>query len=265
MSPPRANREPSDPSERLRQLKTELAQQETTLSLIGKQRDELKTDIDDLQKNVDDVKKALADYGAGFKQIESSLQGLQYFFDQKSKMVLAAIGEKREAIHDRIHEYDAETGRMREQLRETAEALAAARNASEEADANQAQRQSEYDKANGYLAAVQDKLKQLDALRGDITKADDATDVASMYFLTLEFKHILEHTQIATQHQLAAKLKEELSELEAAKEHARARKAAWNSLQDDYANQKSALDARVANRRQKLLDTIHALYPVAAH
>src|SRR5262249_37591120 len=98
MSPSRSANDLIDPSERLRQLKLELTQQEAKLSHIGKQRDELKTDIDDLEKTVNEVKQTLTDYGNGWKQLETTLQGLQYFFDQKNKMVTAAIGDKREPI-----------------------------------------------------------------------------------------------------------------------------------------------------------------------
>jgi chromosome segregation ATPase len=259
-----ATTETVDPSERLRQLQAELEHQELRLTHVGKQRDELKVDIADLSKNVDDVKATLTSYGAEVQQLEATLHGLQYFYDQKTKMVMAAIGEKKEPIDLTIREYDHETGQLRERLQELATMLRAAQGESEKADAIQAQKQRDYDHVKAYKTKTEDQLKQLDALRGDITTADDATDVASMYFLVLEFKHVLEHTRIVSQHHLAQQLKEELSELEAAKEAARARKAAADDLTAEYTSHQQALASRVADRRQKLLDVIHTLYPVQA-
>jgi len=104
----------------------------------------------------------------------------------------------------------------------------------------------------------------MDSLRTAITKADDATDVASMYFEVLEFHNVLSKTEIVSQHELALDLKQKLGELEAAKEHARMKSAAMNNLQTEYTTQQTKLQNKISGRRQGLLASIQALYPVPA-
>jgi chaperonin cofactor prefoldin len=251
-----------DPSERLKQLQIELAQQEAKLGHIGKQRDELKADIDDLAKTVDEVKTTLSEYGSEVKDLETKLHGLQYFYDQKHKMVMAAIGDKKDPIDDRIREFDHETERMGERLEELQEMRDAARDESERADTFQREKQADYDAVKEYKTGTENRLTEMDALRTAITQADEKNDVASMYFLVLEFSWVLEHTRILSQHHLAHDLKEELGELEAAKEDARSKKAAWDNLKTEYDAHKATLDARVASRRQHLLDAVQAMCPV---
>lgn len=251
-----------DPAERLKQLQIELAQQEAKLGHIGKQRDELKADIDDLAKTVDEVKTTLSDYGGEVKDLETRLHGLQYFYDQKHKMVMAAIGEKRDLIDDRIRQFDHETDRIGERLEQLRDMRDTAQQDSERADAFQQEKQADYDAVKEYKTATENRLAEMETLKASITQADEKNDIGSMYFLILEFRWVLEHTRILSQNHLAHDLKEELSELEAAKEDARTKKAAWDNLKAEYDAHKATLDARVAARRQHLLDLIHVICPV---
>ena len=252
----------TDPNERLKQLQIELSQQQSRRDHIAKELDELQADITDLQNTVNEVQTTLTDYGNGIKGMQTELHSLQYFYEQKTKMVAAAIGEKKDPIDDAIQTFDRDTDRMEDHLEELGRRRDAAHTEFLKADAIQVDREAEYDAVKNYKQDTDAKLNDLKALRTAITQADDATDVATMYFLILEFKEVLEHTRLVSQHQLAHDLKEKLSLLEAAKEEARTKKSAWNELQTNYDAHKKTLDQRESGRRTNLLAAIQAMYPV---
>jgi chromosome segregation ATPase len=252
----------TDPNERLKQLQIDLGQQQSRRDHIAKELDELQADITDLQNTVNEVHTTLTDYGNGLKGMQTDLHSLQYFYEQKAKMVAAAIGDKKDPIDDAIQSFDRETEKMEDHLSELGRRRDAAQDEFAKADAIQADRQADYDAAKNYKQDTEARLTDLKALRTSITTADDATDVATMYFLTLEFKEVLKDTRLVSQHQLAHDLKEKLSLLEAAKEEARNKKSAWNELQTTYDAHNATLQTRVAGRRANLLAAIQAMYPV---
>jgi hypothetical protein len=256
--------EPPDPNERLTQLQIELKQNQDRQSDLGKQADELQADINDLQQGVGDVKATLTSYGGQVKGMETDLHSLQYFYDQKHKMIIAAIGDKKGPIDDLIREFDYETSRMEERLTELNEGLAEAQQESQKAAAVQTGKQNEYNAVKAYPQNTQTQLTDLDALRTSITQDDTATDIASMYFHVLEFQNELSTTHIVSQHQLALELKQKLGELEQAKEHARLKNAEANRLQTESNTHQATLTARKTGRRQTLLGLIQAMFPVPA-
>jgi len=261
---PHRGSEPPDPNERLTQLKIELQQHQDRLDDLGKQKDELQADVNDLEKTVAEVKSTLTDYGGQVKGLETNLHSLQYFYDQKHKMIIAAIGDKKGPIDELIREFDYETSRMQDRLAELDDKLSMAQQESQRAATAQNAKQADYDAVKAYTQNTQAKLSDLDTLRTAITQDDTATDIASMYFHVLEFQDVLSRTNILSQHQLALELRQTLGELEQAKEHARVKSAEANRLQTEYNAQQATLSARVAGRRQTLLGLIQAMYPVPA-
>jgi septal ring factor EnvC (AmiA/AmiB activator) len=250
-----------DPNERLAQLKVELKQQQDRLNHLGKQTEGLQTDIDDLEKTVGEVKTTVADYGSEVKDLETKLHELNYFYQLKHRMIMAAIGDEKEPIDELIREFDRELERMQDRLTELGKLRAAARGESEEADRIQAEEQAEYDQVKGYKQSTENGLEELAGLRGDITSADDANDAASMYFLVLEFQNILRQTHILSQHHLAQELKQKLGDLESAKENARAKKAHWDHLATEYDAHEGTLKIKRESRRQHLLGAVQAMFP----
>jgi DNA repair exonuclease SbcCD ATPase subunit len=177
-------------------------------------------------------------------------------------MILAAIGDKKGPIDDVIRDFDNELDRMQERLLELNERQNAVQEESNEAGAVQTARQREYDDVNNKQQSITNKLSEMETLRADITKADDTTDVASMYFLTLEFHSQLRETHIMSQHELSMELRQKLGELEAAKENARAKSAALSAAQAEYTSHKTELDNRRKERRTKLLAEVENMFPV---
>jgi chromosome segregation ATPase len=253
-----------DPSERLKQLQAELNQHNSHIDHLSKQRDVLQTDISGLSTTVEQVKTTVTNYGTGLKDLHNRLQALEYFYHQKSKMVLAAIGERKSLIDDLIRGYDDELARMDDRLHELDERQKAALAESTHVANVNDERQHEYDLATDLQQDLTTKLTEMEALRADITTADDTTDAASMYFLTLEFHSRMRNTKILSQHELSLELRQKLGELEAAKERARAKTAALSTAQAEYMAYKAELDAKRADRRANLLAEIKTLFPVPA-
>ncbi len=258
------NQEPPDPSQRLQQLQTELADQQRRLDHINKQTQALQSDITDLEASVAEVKSTLTAYGSQLQSLETQFQGLQYFYDQKHKMIMAAIGDRRMPIDNLVGEYDLETAESEERLEELSQRLAAAQRASDEAGANQTAKQASYDSAKGYAQDVQNKLSDLATLRTQITQADNTTDTASMYFLVLEFQNTLHGTDIVSQHQLAQQLKHALGELEEAREQARIKSAELGHIQNEHDAQQDVVSGRKQNRRTQLLAEVQKMFPAPA-
>lgn len=256
--------EPLDPVERLSQLKIELTHQQAKQNHIGQQVTDLTTDITDLTTSVSDMRNILTSYGGQVKDLENRLHSFEYFYHQKKTMVMAAIGDKKGPIDKLIGEFDEDLAAMQTALDELSERVNAAQQDSQRATAAQAEKQKEYDAVKAYKDDIATQLTNLETLRTAITTADDATDIASMYFLVLQSQDLLHSTEIISQHQLAVDLRHRLGELEAAKEHARLKSAALSGLQAEYASQQAALATKQAGRQQQLLAAIQALYPVQA-
>jgi chromosome segregation ATPase len=256
--------EPPDPNERLKHLQHELDEHVHKIDHLSKQRDALQIDINDLQTTVAQAKTTVTNYGAGLKDLQTRLQALQYFYDQKHRMVLAAIGERKAPIDDLIHEFDLELERMQDRLRELQEREHAAKVESDEANRTQTTRQDAYDKTTGSQQRITDSITAMEQLRAQITQADDMTDVASMYFLLLEFHTRLSVTQIVSQHELSMELRQNLEELETAKEIARTKSATLSKLQDEYNTHHTDLQNKRANRLTVLLAEVHKKFSVPA-
>ncbi|MBV9759624.1 MAG: hypothetical protein JO340_03580 [Acidobacteriaceae bacterium] len=254
--------EPPDPSERLKQLEHELKEHNSHIARLQKQAGALQTDITDLQTTVKQVEASVTTYGGALKDLHNRLHALHYFNEQKSKMIHAAIGEKKGEIDELIKNFDIEIVRMEERSSELREALNTAQRESDEAAQSQAERQKEYDELNNFQQTLSSNLGDLETLRGQITQADDKTDVATMYFLMSEFHKISAQTKIIPQHQLSVELRQKLGELEAAKEYARAKSAALSNAQADHTNQETALKTKQANRRTTLLADVQKKFPV---
>ena len=177
-------------------------------------------------------------------------------------MVLAAIGEKKAVTDDLIRGYDEQMARMQEHLAELGEKQSMALEESTQAARVLDDLQKDYDAVTGYQQAVTNKLTELEALRAEITQADDATDAASMYFLILEFHSQLRETKIVSQHELSLELRQKLGDLEAAKERARAKTATLSAAQAEFAAYKTGVDTKKADRSANLLTEIKIVCPV---
>lgn len=253
--------EPTDPNERLKQLQTELNQNKSHIEHLNQQADALQTDITDLSANVAEIQTTNSNYAGALPDLESRLQSLQYFFEQKHKMVLAAIGDWKDPINEMIREYDHEIEKMEKRAEELGEKQNAAQKESAEAAKAQARLQKEFDRLNQSQQTVTANLTDMENLRSLITAFDDKSDVASMYFVIHEFQHTLGSTEIISQHKLGLQLRHELARLEAAKENSRALTAAYNTQASEYTAHEAALQTKQQTRRDHLLAAVQAKFP----
>lgn len=250
-----------DPTRKLNQLTAELKRKQAEIDALTKQSGDLQTDITGLKATVAEVTQVLSSYGDNITKLKKDRDDLEYFLEQKSKMVAAAVQDRKDAIDRIIRDYDIA---LQEQGQKVgglgARANEAQEHYQEAADLAQ-EKQHQYDTAKGVQQTVTNALTELKSLREQIVSADDKTDVASMYFLVLEMRHVMQHTRIPSQGQLSDTLNEALSGLEEAKEHARSRKAAWDSLKLEHDSEKKKLDDLNANRRKDILAAIQAQWP----
>ena len=253
--------EPTDPNERLKQLQDELTQNKSRIEHLNQQAGALQTDITDLSANVAEIQRTNSNYAGALLDLESRLQSLQYFFEQKHKMVLAAIGEWKDPINEMIREYDHEIEKMEKRAEDLGAKQDAAQKESAEAAKAQARSQKEFDKLNQSQQTVTAKLTDMENLRSQITVFDDKSDVASMYFLIYEFQHTLSNTEIISQHKLGLELRHGLARLEAVKENSRALTAAYNALASEYAAHEATLQTKQKTRRDQLLAAVQAKFP----
>lgn len=256
--------EQPEPSERLKQLQIELTQHNLRIDHLSKQRDNLQTDLTDLKTSMDDVKAVLSNYAGALQDLESRVQSLQYFFEQKLKMVEGAIGHRKDGIEELISEFQREVDRMKKRLDELRERRGAAQDESANAAKAEATVQSQYDTLSQYQQTVNSKLKDMEDLRSQIMLADSINDTPSMYFLVLELKNALRDAEIMSQHELAKELRHNIIELEAAKEHARSKNADYSALDLEYTQHAATLKSKMTDRRTSLLAEIEKKYPVKA-
>jgi chromosome segregation ATPase len=254
--------EPPDPNERLAHLQHERNQLNSRILHLTAQQDALSADINDLSANVKQVQTTVTNYGAALTDLQTRFHTLEYFHEQKSRMILGAIGDKKGPIDELIREFDQKINHMQERLRELGRKQSEAQEESNEAITVQTARQKDYDTANNYQQDVTSKLTDMEGLRKQITTADDNTDVASMYLLMHELDHELREPGIKSQHELSMELRQQLEKLEAAKENAREKSTALGKAQNEYNNHKTDLENQKLGRRQTLLAEVQAKFPV---
>ena len=250
-----------DPSRKLQQLTGELKRKQAEIDTLNKQTTDLQTDINDLKATVAEVTQIISGYGENVTKLRKDREDLEYFLEQKTKMVGAAVHDKKEAIDRIIRDYDAGLNEHANKVSRLAERAEEAHEEYDKAAATAQERQHEYDVAKNAQQTITARLTELKTLREQIVAADDKTDVATMYFLALEMRHVMNHTHVVSQGELAEKLNEALAALEEAKEHARARKNSWDALKLEHDAEKNKLDDMKTNRRKNILAAIQAAWP----
>ncbi len=250
-----------DPAEKLKELKKELQRSQAEIDRLKKRTDDLQLDVQSLDTTVNEVQQILAAYSQGLKGLEKDKDDLKYFFETKNRMVEAAIREKKEAIDRMIDDVDHQLHEIRVRVQQLREESMSAYKQHNEAQQTADEKQSAYDRAKGYQKKVADQISQLKVLKDLVTKADDATDIPGMYFLVQELKNLLSQTEIVSQHQLADRLNEALSELELAKENLRTKKNYWEVLKAAYEEEQKKLADKEAGRREQILNMIHEKWP----
>jgi chromosome segregation ATPase len=252
---------PTDPNSKLNRLKQELDGKKSEIDHLTKQTTDLQVDITGLEGSIKAAGDLLAKYGQGLKDLQKSRDDIEYFYDQKSKMINAAIGERKEPVDHMVRDYDAHIQHLEGQAEQLKERLDAANEALQEATTKAAHREDAWNKVKSYQQRLQAKLDELKTLRDQITKADEANDAPSMYFLVLDLKALLAHTNIESQQQLAARVNKSIEELEEAREHKRTRQLEAERLQTESDAAAVAVQTAKTGRRAAILQQIAAEWP----
>jgi chromosome segregation ATPase len=251
-----------DPVERLEQLRRQLDHKKNEIDRLTKSSTDLQADIDGLSKSVDDVEQLLSGYSNAYKDLQKERNELEYFVEQKTKMAAAAIGDKRERIERMSEEYADQIRDTDSHLHHLNGRLSAAEDAVQHATRVAAEKQQAYDHAHDYQATLSSRLTDLKNLKDLVTKADDANDIASMYFLITEAQHVLSSIHLRPQHEVARALYESLAALEEANEELRRKKAERDELHSERDLGEAKLSDLKANRRSHILKLIQGAWPV---
>lgn len=252
---------PDDPNSKLARLRQELDGKKSEIGTLSKQTADLQDDITGLETSIKAATELLAKYGQALRDLQKTRDDIEFFYEQKSKMINAAIGDKKEPVDHMVRDYDAHTQQLEaaaEQLRERTDA---AKEALREASTKADHREDVWNKAKSYQQRLQKKLDDLKSVRDRITKADEANDAPSMYFLVLDLKWLLAHTSIETQQQLAARVNKSIEELEEAREHKRHRQLEAERLQTELDAANAAVETAKSGRRETILHQIAVAWP----
>jgi chromosome segregation ATPase len=250
-----------DPHRKLQQLTGELNRKQAEIKTLNQQTTDLQADITDLNTTVAEVSSILASYGDSVTKLRKDREDLEYFLEQKTKMVAPTVHDKKDAIDRLIRDYDAVLHAHGAKVAQLGERSLEAQEQAALSAAIVQKKQQGYDSAKQVQKVTTDHITELKALKDQIVAADNKQDVASMYFLTLEMRRLMHHTEIASQGRLADELNNALSQLEEAKEENRARNAARDALQVEHGAEKKKFDDMKANRRKDILAAIQAAWP----
>ncbi len=251
----------ADPNSKLNRLQQELSGKKAEIEHLSKQTTNLQDDITGLQSSITAGTGLLGKYGQALKDLQTSRGDIEYFYEQKSKMVNAAIGDKKDPVDHMVRKYDADTERTEAHAAQLKDRVDEANEALQEAGKKATHREEAWTKVMTYQQRLQQKLDGLKTLRTLITSADEANDAPSMYFLVLELKALLDHTNIESQQVLATRVNRSIDELEEAREHKRHRQLEVDHLQKELDKANQDVETRKAGRRTAILQEIAAQWP----
>lgn len=247
---------PNAPEQQLDQLKQQLEQDQSEISVLTKHAESLQSDISDLEKVKDDIEKALAAYGEALPELKEKDAALDAYFDTKMKMILAAIGENKRRIDRKIERFDNRISEKEKRLQNLDDRKAEAKNEYEAAQKHLEEKQQAFDTWKNFLQKTQQNLAGMQDLKKDIEEADDKSEPAAMYFLAKEMQHIKERTHLVSQDEMKGKLYRAWNRLSTAKSDLRDKKQDWEAAQAEYDSEQKELDELKQKRREKILEAI---------
>lgn len=259
------------PEQLLERLKRELAQHESNIGSLTKERDNLKGNVETLSKTVDEIKKAAAAYGPMRPDLDAAARKLFTHYEAEVKGVEANLGAKKQKVLDSIGTVDAAIKQQKEQVVPEAEKRAskAAREA-DEAKAAAEQAQKKYDAVKALPKTLGDNVKKLKDLEDKAEAFDRQTKSASEYVALLEQKKVFGETlvpttdpndeeHLPTPEQYAKMLSDAARELDAARVVERDKKQAADAAAADLKREQAALKALEDNRVADILKAAEPL------
>lgn len=251
--------ETKSPDEKLAELKKQLADSDGALSELTKKRDALKSNVEALSKIVEDITKTSAGFGQGEAGLKGSKQEHEKYLQTKKQMVETVLGEETKRVISEITKVD----NLIETKRGTVNALkASAKKAEGDFEATKGklqERQRAYDDLKDIRKHLGEKLQKLKDYKTQIEQFDEQSKPASMYVLLIEFKKVLDETQIPSQSEYQKQLNAASEALEAAKAEVAAAKLGAEATREKLAKEEDALKALEQHRIEDILKAVDKL------
>jgi chromosome segregation ATPase len=219
----------------------------------------LTKDLQTIQQAKGDLDKSLEDYEKGVEGYQERKKICDEYYAKKKEMIEAAIKDKKEKIEEIIKNYDEKIKTAKEKM-DTAESdLSSAEAAYEQAEKENEAAQQAYDAAKKILEEIGNKLQELEALRELIEEEDAKCHTASMYFLILGYKQILDEIKIQSLKEYEEHLIQLWRDLNTKKATLRDKQKELNEKKEKYELCKQPYEALVQNRKEALLEELQEL------
>jgi len=259
------------PEQVLEGLKLKLAEHESSIGSLTKERDNLKGNVETLSKTVDEIKKSAAAYGPIRPDLDAAARKLFTHYEAEVKGVEANLGVKKLKVLEAVGTVEAAIRKQKDEVVPAAEERAskAAREA-DEARAKAERAQKKYDAVKALPKTLGDNVKKLKDLEDKAEAFDRQTKSASEYVVLLEqkklFAETLVHTpevgdeeHLPTPEQYAKMLSDAARELDAARVDERNKRQAADAAAAELKKEQAALKALDDNR---VADTLKAVEPL---
>ncbi len=172
------------------------------------------------------------------------------------RMILCAVEDCKDAIDQKIAEYDRKVREAEGALDQLKTQKAEAQKQYEQAEKDAQKKQDQFDDWKKLQAEIEGKLAAIQELKTRIEKEDDQSNAASMYFLAIELQNTLHSIKLLSTRDFKDKLMASWEELGQAKEVARQKKSALDAAAAKVDEAQKALDDLKSKRQETILQQI---------
>lgn len=220
------------------------------------QRDCLKEDIAAVNKAQGAINQAVTAYTNAIEGLKTVKKELKDYYETKWRMILCAVESIKEDIDKVIRDYDDAIAEQKRKLTDLIKHESCAKKEYEDATAHLNDKQGQFDKYKDYKSNLERSLNEIKVLKGKIEKEDDLNHPASMYFLIVGLKKILDEANVISPEDLKKKLDETWCDVYEAKNVARDKLAYWEDKKADLEKEQNALKELETNRTENILNSV---------
>ena len=245
-----------DPAQRLQELQKQLEHDQADITRLTQQSDTLKADIAALSGVGDAIKEVLKTYKEALPNLKNEFSDDANYADTKMRMILCAVEQYKGAIDQKIADYDRKVEQKAAALEQLKAQKEQAQKQLEVAEKDLENKQKQFDYWKNLKTDTDAKLAEIRDLKTQIEKADDLSQAATMYFLTLELIRILRSIKIVSPEELKERLYATWNQLSQAKENVRRQKSAADAAAAAVDAAQKEFDDLKAKRRENILEKI---------
>lgn len=246
------------PAERLVELQTEIAEQNTQLAELTEDNKLNKSDETILKKLVADLDKIVEEYGKGAASYRSQLDHFKTYADNKGQMIAAAIKDKVPEIHAARSKWQVPINTLKSELAQAEKDLNASKNAHDTAKSAFEQKTKTFDDFKNLKKTVEGNLTGIQKLKTDIEARECENKFGVMYFLFQELHQLRANTEIKVMDKdtFRNNLNNYWADMNEAQADFRAKEAAWLEAKEAYENKKKALQDAEAGFRDNVIQEL---------